>query len=377
LESWDDVEEQRIKRLKQEEEERKRREEEEEREGGPRKKKKGRLGPETWKLKGAARPAWMVYDFDTRYVDPHIQAHEEHKTKVARSRNIMELCRGRFGNENDKDVPQPECREYLSLLMQLGNLSMQSQQLKTARKAFLECMDLDSLDTPITPARCHLMRLYVDANRPESARRLWERLPPNDPAVWVRYSAALIEYVSWRILEEDGSTQESAELLLARAIKSNVFCACYLAFFDVFSDVMEHTEEIEDADESSPLEEAIEYCNSEQLGAWKGTEGALDWIRSAIIRLLNGQCIKVGKQETISAADIDWRARLSNVREAIPDSPDLFDQEEREMKSNDDSDGGSSDDNADESSVDIGMFATMFETAMEMVEASRVGKTNR
>ena len=53
LEAWDDVEEkQLIEKMRREEEQRR------QEELNP-KKKKGRKGPETWKLKGAARPAWQ------------------------------------------------------------------------------------------------------------------------------------------------------------------------------------------------------------------------------------------------------------------------------------------------------------------------------
>ena len=98
----------------------------------------------------------------------------------------------------------------------------------------------------------------MEANRPESARRLWERLSPNDPSVWIRYSAALIEFVSWSVLKEESSNRDTAERLLASAIKTNIYCAFYLAFFDTFDEVMDYTDEIEDATDDSPLEQAIE-----------------------------------------------------------------------------------------------------------------------
>lgn len=369
LEMWDDVEEKRLAKQRQEEEERKRREEME----GPPQKKKGRLGPETWKLKGAARPAWQVYDFDTRYVDPHAKAHEDAREKVSRLRNVLVLCKGKFGVEDDSSVPQPQCREYLSLLLQLGNLSMQSNQRKTARQAFLDCMELDSGEHPITPARSQLMRLYMEANRPDSARRLWEKLPPTDPSVWIRYSAALVEFVSWNILKEEGSSRETAETQLASAIKSNVFCALYLAFFDTFDEVMDYTDEIEDAADDSPLEQAIEYCNSEQLGSWKGTDGALEWVMSVLLRVINGGSV-AGNNLTIE--DLDWRGPLAAIREAhsnstetdgTKDNSNVAGDDDYKMKENKDAD----DDNEENESVtDVAMFAGMFETAMEMVEAS-------
>lgn len=366
LEAWDDVEEARLAKKAQQREEAERKDREDER-AGKSKPKRGRLGPETWKLKGAARPAWQVYDFDTRYVDPYIKAHEEAREKVARSRNIMVLGKGRFGEEDSSDhqaVPQPQCREFLALLMQLGNLAMQANQLKTARAAFLECIDLDSIKHPITPARCQLVRLYMEANRPDSARRLCERIPTTDPSVWIRYSAALIEFVSWKILEEEGSTRQTAELHIIRAIKANVFCAYYLAFHDTFEEVMDYVDEIEGADESSPLLEAIEYCNSEQYGAWRGTDDALDWVKGTLLRVLNGDSITVG-DGILTPSDLDWRVPLARVRENHPQTEDNKAEDvdvEDEEGDDQDSDAGSV--------VDVAMFTGMFETGMEMLEVS-------
>lgn len=366
LEAWDDQEERRI------EEERLAKLEKERLEALAPKQKRKRPGPETWKLKGAARPASEVYDFDVRYVDPHIKAHEDAKKKQMRVRNIFSLYKGRFGNENDSNIPQPHCREFLALLMQLGNLCIQSSQLKTARQALLECMELDSQEHPITPARCTLMKLYLEANRPESARRLWERLSPDDPSVWIRYSAALIEYVSWKILAEEGSTEDSAKALVAKAIQTNVFCAYYLAFWDSFQSAMDYVDEIEDATEDQPLEEAIEYCNSEQgVGAWQGTDGALAWIKGIILATLNG------KSETnLSVKDLEWRTKLATIKEdyAAKEHIEVEGEDEKEEGEKDVDEEGSHDDSRDddngddESKVDVAMFAGMFETAMEMLE---------
>eukprot|EP00980_Cylindrotheca_fusiformis_P017841 scaffold5653_cov147-Cylindrotheca_fusiformis.AAC.3 len=359
LETWDDEAERQLERKRQEEEEKKRKEAE-----NPTKtKKKGRKGPETWKLKGAARPAWEVYDFDIRYVDPYMKAHEEAKKKAQRSRNILLLCKGRFGEEAE-GVPQPFCREFLSLLMQLGNLSMQANQLKTARKAFLECMELDSIEHPVSPARCQLMRMYMDSNRPDSARRLWERLPDSDSSVWIRYSAALVEFVSWKLLGEAGSTQETAEILLAKAIKANVFCAYYLAFFDMFQGVMDYVDEVEDAHGESALEEAIEYCNSEQIGAWQGTEGACEWLKALVLNAVHSGPVANGE---LSSSDLEWRQKLDRIKQAYATANENGDAspDERNQDGDEDSDKESDD---DETVVDVGMFAGMFETAMDMIE---------
>ena len=382
LETWDDVAE---KELQRQEEERLRKEKE------ARNKPKERYrrpGPETWKLKGAARPAWQVYDFDTRYVDPHIKAHEEAKLKAQRSRNILALFKGRLGEENNPSIPQPFAREYLSLLMQLGLLHLQAKQFKSARSALIECMEYDSQDQPITPARCHLMRLYMEANRPDSARRLWEKLPEADSSVWIRYSAALVEFVSWNILNEPESTRETAEAQLAKAIKANVFCAYYLAFWETFNEAMDYTDDIEDAHEGSPLEEAIEYANSEQYGAWQGTDGALEWLREVVLKAIQGLPVANGN---LKPADLEWRQKLSELQiESFESQVD--DKEEGASQSNADDADNDDDDDDDDSVVEEGstaeaelepvpdtdMFRGMFETAMEMLEeAGEFQKINR
>jgi hypothetical protein len=273
-------------------------------------------------------------------------AHEEACEKAKRSRNILVLYKGRMGQQ--VGPPQPASRNFLALLMQLGHLCLQAKKYKAARAAFIECMDLDGTDEPITSARCQLMRLYLEANRPESARRLWERLE-NDTSVWIRYSAALVEYVSWKLLEEKGSTRESAEALLAKAIQANVFCAYYLAFSETFDTVMEYTEDIEDANEET-LEEAIEYCCSEQHGAWMETEGSIEWLKQVILRALNGGVVAGGK---LTKTDLEWEERLEHlVQEQIE-----YENDEMEAETKD-----------EEEEHDTKMFAGMFRTGMEMLQ---------
>mmetsp|Transcript_8815 Transcript_8815/g.18921 ORF Transcript_8815/g.18921 Transcript_8815/m.18921 type:complete len:561 (+) Transcript_8815:135-1817(+) len=334
LRTWDDVEE----KKRAAEEERKRREAETAalaEENGEKNKKRRRPGPETWKLRGAARPAWEVYDFDTRYVDPHAKQHEEARAKASRSRNLLSLYRGRFGevgdgsNEDDVDYPpQPHCRNFLALLMQLGHLSVEAKKFKSARECFLEVMELEGTEESsavVTTARSRLMRMYLEANRPDSARRLWERLS-HDGSAWIRYSAALIEYVSWRVLEEEGSSRKTAEDLACMAIAASPFCAYNIAFHGTFERVMEYGDELEDEDSGS-LQEAIEYCHSEQMGSWLGTDGAVKWIRSVVLRLLNG-----GRSTVDSEYAEDARTRLQSWESDLARIEEEFEAAEKEKE---------------------------------------------
>ena len=390
LRAWDDVEE----RKRAAEEERKRREEAERAEaelagggGNPKKKRKGRAGPETWKLRGAARPAWEVYDFDTQYVDPHLKEREEARAKASRVRNLLSLYRGRFGEmkndeeEDDDDAdgsstadypPQPYCRNFLALLMQLGHLCVEAKKFKMAREAFLEVMELEGTgedSVVVTTARSRLMRMYLEANRPESARRLWERLP-HDNSAWVRYSAALIEYVSWRLLEEEGSSRSSAEDLLCMAIAASPFCAYNIAFRGTFERVMEYGDELEDEDPGS-LQEAIEYSHSEQMGSWLGTEGAVEWMQGVVLRLLNGgrSAIKSDVAGEARTQLQSWEVLLARIEKDFEATEKDKKREEKGENVDDDQseeeDNDSEDYNPEE--PDLLMYTGMFRTAMDML----------
>jgi len=423
LQAWDNVSERASIQKQQKLELQKRKREEEESMPGFVKKRKGRLGPETWKLRGPARPAWEVYDFDTRYVDPFIKAHQEALERSKRSVNAFHVCKGSFGkhavdnddhNNNDDDDTTDDddnddnvgsrntdtnahahsplmiesCRKFLSLSMQYALLNLEARKFKSARETLLEIVQLEGLQTlkPLTNARCRLMRMYLEANRPDSARRLWEKLPDEYASVWIRYSAALLEYVSWKILEEKGSSEGTAMELLKEAIRGNVYCAYYIAYHETFRQVMEYTEEVEDAEDGT-LEQAIEYCHSEEMGNWAGTEGAVEWIRGCILESLNGKDGNDGddddtdEEETscLTKKDFEWEEKLATAekkyeetkmtmavsRDGDGDSTDQDQEPEPEQKEEQEEEG-----NEDASEADFLMFTGMFRTGMDMLSDS-------
>mmetsp|Transcript_4749 Transcript_4749/g.9071 ORF Transcript_4749/g.9071 Transcript_4749/m.9071 type:complete len:472 (+) Transcript_4749:77-1492(+) len=378
LEAWDDVSERENYKMQREEEEKKRKREEEECAPGFKRKRKGRLGPETWKLRGAARPAWEVYDFDTRYADPHVKAHQEALERAKRSVNAFHVCKGMFGKEIDDEGNKIShsplmieiCRKFLSLSMQLALLSLEAKKFKSAREILLEIIQLEGTTTlhPITNARCRLMRMYLDANRPESARRLWEKLPTNYSSVWVRYSAALLEFVSWKILKEEGSSQESAEALLVTAIRANLYCAYYISFHETFQQVMEYTDEVEDAADGT-LEQAIEYCNSEEMGNWIGTEGAVSWIKNFVVRVLKDSSKDCGVSG-LKKEDLEWEEKLATLeREYDEESGKTVQKiEDRQISVVEPREYESDEDVASQhSEVDLLMYIGMFRTGMDML----------
>lgn len=413
---------------------------------------KPRPGPETWKLRGAARPAQEVYDFDVRYVDVHLLARDEANEIARRSKNIFCVCRGRFAldggteeeEENDDDdddgeeggvvneekndnnknnqqkkkkkeqffpPPQPYCREYLSLLTQLASLHLHRRNYSSARSSFLEVIDLEGAQhsTSITNARYQLMNMYLHTNRPSSARKLCNTLQQSsDNSAWIQYSAALIEYVSWNVLHEEGSTSFTAEALLTQAIRGNVFVAYLLAFSSTFEKSMEYVNEVvndyEYLSNSGSVLEAIEYgccCYADVVIAdnndnedddrnnkmdkgmtmWEGTEGSLDWVRSVILRVLNETANEVGDggnddddDDRLTKADLlNWEHKLNKEEEEFETERNEKEKAKLSLKLSDDGtiDYGEEYDNEgddEEEEPDVVMYAGMFRTAMTWLE---------
>jgi tetratricopeptide (TPR) repeat protein len=346
-------------------------------------KKKGRLGPETWKLKGAARPAWEVYDFDTRFVDVHIEAHKEAKIKATRCENLLLVYKGRFA-----EAAPDAARDYLGLLMQLGHISVEAKKYKTARAAWLECIELEG-DNPVSTARESLMRMYLDLKRYDSAFRFGEQLA-DDSSVWIRYSFAVVAFQQ---------KKPEAEEYMVRAIQANPFCAYYLAFYDTFNGVMEYTEDLAESEDEpqSSLEEAIEYCSSEQVPMWLDSKANLT-LKNILVRAAQGN------HSRLKASELEWSDRLVRIEEESDriakeaalredeeeeesddradedrseDEEDVQEEERQRRKQKDRSEedeGEDEEDHSDEDEeevkVDVRMYAGMFRTAMEMLEES-------
>jgi hypothetical protein len=310
------------------------------------KKRKGRLGPESWKLRGAARPAWEVYDFDTRYVDPHAKEHEQAAATAARSQNLLR-ARASDGPYPLHSVAPDEAREYLMLLMQLGYLSQEAKQYKTARAAFLECIDLEGDDdgvarassppTNLTTAREACMRMYLELERYDAAFRLGERFS-KDTSSMIRFSMAVLAI---RLQKEEAIVRN----LMLQAIRCNIFATLYLCHCDTFMDAMEFTEELQESDDEpqSTLEEALEYCSSTHAALWQQTDGAIQWLQRSV------------QDDNLTPGDRDWKDRLSQIESQF---------RTRNAEKHNDECGNDS----QLQGIDVLMYSGMFRTAMDMVQ---------
>jgi tetratricopeptide (TPR) repeat protein len=309
--------------------------------------------------------------------------------------------------QND-DVLLYLCRDYLDLLMQLGHLYLQAKQFKSAREAWLQCLELDY--GGISTAGDDLMRMYLDLSRYEAAFRLGQRLlgiarsssiqknhdETSSSSVWIQYSTAL---VAWHLKDE-----KAAEYL-EQAIRFNPFCAYYLAFWNTFDGVMEYTHELDalqqaeeeddDAPPQSSLEEAIEYCcsnDNEQAKRWIAMGGHVA-LRDILLQTIQK------KHPSLTPTDVDWNARLVKLEQFCQeqeaeaaaaneqqqeddekkkaDTSSLEANEQQEETASSSSSSANDDDDEDNNSssnesmppkVDLAMFVGMFRTAMEMVQ---------
>lgn len=345
LTNWDEKEEEEML-LKQQKEEEERKRKEEELLKNPNKKKR-RPGPETWKLRGAARPAWEVYDFDTRYVCPHIKEHEDAKEKVKRIQNILLLCRGKI-----QDGPKPHCYNFITYLCHLGHLYHEEKKYSKARQVWIECIDLEDVNVVMCNARYRLLRMYMHLARMESAKRLCNDLSTSTTkSAWIQYSTLLLAFKKNKS-SQDSSSQELDEAF-QNAMDSNIYCIFYLSFHDTAfnKDVMEYSDDIEDVPEGTLLE-AIEYCNSEQLGIWLKTDGAIEWLRKKLNSVWKG---------------LDWESSLKKeVEESNTGNDEQMDEEKKEENIGDDVQEDDEEEEEEEN-IDVSMYAGMFRTGMEML----------
>ena len=77
-------------------------------------------------------------------------------------------------------------------------------------------------------------------------------------------------------------------------MKANVYAAYYLAYGETFARTVEYAKEVEDAAPGTVLE-AVEYCGGSSCGEmWAETEGATEWVRNFVLRVLHDDGVENG-----------------------------------------------------------------------------------
>ncbi|KAI9913933.1 hypothetical protein PsorP6_006233 [Peronosclerospora sorghi] len=110
-------------------------------------------------------------------------------------------------------------------------------------KNYKLCMKLDKQD--MFHSQEGLVCALVDEGRGAEARALIEEHADKESPV-LAYCQVIVEYVSWEVLEEVGSSEEIVQVAFRRAYQLNPFIAVVIAFHETFFQVMEYVEDIKD-----------------------------------------------------------------------------------------------------------------------------------
>lgn len=291
-----------------------------------RKKKKGRLGYETWKLRGAARPADTLIDTFEDYNDPH-----------AGTVDMFTLHMGSFSSH-------PQTKVYLDLLTQLAVACGEAGFTRKEAETYERVLQIDAED------KDNCRHLYVmsllDRGEAGKARALIERFSATDTGTVMTYSMVLVEVVSWMALEEAGASEALATSAIERAYLANPYALVCLSYASIFEDVVEYADEINPAKcVPGSVQEAIWYCCRQEVKSpWSELEGGEEWLRSIL-----------------------------KEKFGMPPAPAIVPRNGSEQA--DESDMGGINISMDEKNgLDSGMFVEMYNTAVEMTEQEEEGE---
>jgi hypothetical protein len=150
------------------------------------KRKKGRLGQETWKLRGAARPAAELAEMD----------------RLAQTQEVI-VRNDIFGKNKGSFYANSETRPYLSIQIELAGALRDIGAHKKAAEELQAMMKLDKTDHLC--ARHKLVSCLLDMGEAGEARQLIQDFEERvrEPDTIFGYSLLMIEAVSCMVLEEE------------------------------------------------------------------------------------------------------------------------------------------------------------------------------
>ncbi|OQR97685.1 hypothetical protein ACHHYP_10135 [Achlya hypogyna] len=229
------------------------------------KRPKGPLLQHEWKLRGAARPAALL----ARIAAGECDAEGNEFKAPEKTMDLFETMPGKFGERE-------ETIEYLRLRKELALATCQAGLIEEGIAHFEACMELDPTDKVC--AREGLVCALVDEGRADEARVFLDRFDTTTAVL--EYCRVIIEYVSWEVLEEEGSSEELVQAAFEKAWQLNPFIAMFIAGYESFNAVVEYVDEIKSFAAGS-IEESFVYCAT-NIGVWLDTVGAQAWIQKEI-----------------------------------------------------------------------------------------------
>lgn len=171
-------------------------------------------------------------------------------------------------------------RSLCRLLKQLAEACCNAGMPDRGIQNYELCMKLDPQDS--LRSREGLTCALIDEGRGEEARELLDKHSSNGSAV-LAYCRVILEYVSWEVLEETGSSEAVVQEAFQKAFSLNPFIAVFISAHETFAEVVEYVEEITEPKAGS-IEEAFVYCCN-NIGVWIDTIGATAWIEKEVAEL--------------------------------------------------------------------------------------------
>lgn len=148
-------------------------------------------------------------------------------------------------------------------------------------KHYEMCMRLDTNDS--LRSREGLTCVLIDEGRGAEARELIDKFEGAQESAVLAYCRVILEYVSWEVLEEAGSSEEVVRAAFHKAFALNPFIAVVISAHETFFQVVEFVDEIKEPAPGS-IEEAFVYC-AQNIGVWLDTVGADAWIAKELAEL--------------------------------------------------------------------------------------------
>mmetsp|Transcript_380 Transcript_380/g.693 ORF Transcript_380/g.693 Transcript_380/m.693 type:complete len:363 (-) Transcript_380:57-1145(-) len=296
--------------------------------------KRKRVDP-NYNLKGAARPA---LDF---YKDPNAQPEVEPVDLLSKYDTCM------WDHE--------EGRVLLSCLLELAiGLHNIAERSKEAVKVFERILRHDPDDHLL--ARRALLRCYMDMGWAAEARQLVEVRFPSDTSACFAYAGAFVEFVSFSLLQEEGSSKDLADEALKKAVKVNPYVVWVLVHHEYFAEAVDYLEDLErclgeSISPGGPLEALLFLY--EDVALWRETEGSVEWV--AEFASSHPDLVPFPPSLDSTPAHVP---AVENPKEDSSSEQQLDNTSNNEDESDDSS--GMDEDEATE------MYLTMYKTAIEM-----------
>jgi hypothetical protein len=231
---------------------------------------------------------------------------------------------------------------------ELGGVFMAMGQSRKATVQFVAAIDAaaDDVASPSSvSSRQQLIQIYMDQAEAGRARALADRFPDDHSAAF-EYTRALLNFLAWSVLAEEGYTEKDAVVSLCTAISANPWTALFMVHADEFTKVV-NPDFVDNLarpvfEARGTVDEAFKYC-VDGLSCWADCEGAIEWLTAKVLADLpiealvgRGPSVPTPTGSSSSVALFEQCVRAVAKRILADESQD----EEIEEGDSDDEDGG-------------------------------------